>query len=194
MTTPSKAPTLQTVLDGLAGAKGLSPKARRDSQSAIRVFCRELGRQPSDMLVSQIEALGSGLNAARMGVSGRHVNNLRSRVRRAVAATTAEPARRRLDFPLSATWEQLASLLKPALKEAPKFKDKNLVYGDYIVLRCLFRIFQLHGIEPRAVTQASFDRALAYLQETGVSRPHAVYRNMVITWNRLQSLLRPYRT
>jgi hypothetical protein len=173
-------PTLQTVLDRIPHADKLSVRNRREFESAIHVFCRDLGHQPGDILVSQVEPLGCGLNAARMGVTKGRVNNIRSLVRRAIRATMARPARRRLDIPLAANWEELARL----------GRDQ----GERIILKRLFRILQVQGIQPAALTQAAFDRVRHYLHETGASRPDAIYRRMVISWNRLQSLLRPYRT
>jgi hypothetical protein len=173
-------PTLQAVLDCIPHADKLPVRTRRELESAVHVFCRDLGRQPGDILVSQVEPLGRGLNAARMGVTRGRVNNIRSLVRRAVGATIAKPARRCLDFPLTADWEELAHL----------GRDK----GERIILKRLFRILQVQGIQPAALTQAAFDRVRHYLHETGASRPDAIYRKMVISWNRLQSLLRPYRT
>ena len=174
-----KAPTLQTVLDRLARTH-LAAKAKRDSESAIHVYCRELNRQPDEVPLRQVEHLGEGLNAARMGVTQGRVNNIRSLVRRAIASTVAEPARRRLDTPLPSLWRRLSAL-------AP---DR----GERFVLRALFRIFVLLGLEPGSLTTASFEQARAYLRDSGRSRPEATYRRMVIAWNRLQTLLRPYRT
>jgi hypothetical protein len=188
MTNDPTAHTLQTVLDRLPHAESLTAKARADLESAIHVFCRELGRQPGDTLVREVEQLGRGLNAARMGVTQGRLNNIRSMLRRAIAATMAEPARQRLDFPLAPIWEELACLLKS--REDHTAAGKRQVYGDHIVLRRLFRIFQLQGVEPAAVTASAFDRVLGYLHETGASRPDAIYRKMVIAWNRLNALLR----
>jgi hypothetical protein len=180
MINPPTPPTLQTVLDRLPSAIGLPVKTRRDIESAVHVFCRELERQPGEVPVGQIEQLGRGLNAARMGVTLGRLNNVRSLVRRAVAATTTEPARRRLDFPLAPLWARLADL-------AP---DR----GDRIILRRLFRVLQLQGAEPARLTPAAFNQARLYLHETGASRPDAIYRKMALAWNRLQRLLQPYRT
>jgi hypothetical protein len=168
-------PTLQTVLERLCQT-GLRAKAVREAESAIHVFCRELGRRPDEVPVQHIEQLGQGLNAARMGVTQGRVNNIKSLVRRAVAATVAEPARRRLDTHLNPTWTALVQL----------GRDQ----GDRIVLKRLFRIFQENGIEPGALTTGAFDGVRGYLRATGASRPDASYRKMVIAWNRLNTLLR----
>ena len=89
-------------------------------------------------------------------------------------------AARRLDFPLAPIWQALAD-----------------VVGDpcsRILLRRLFRILQLKGIAPAAVCPAAFETVRDYLRLSGVDRPDAKYRELVLEWNRLQSLLRPYRT
>jgi hypothetical protein len=174
-----KAATLQTVLDRLGQTK-LADKAKRDCESAIHVFCRELNRRPDEVPLQQVEQLGEGLNAARMGVTQGRVNNIRSLVRRAVAATVANLPRRRLDTPLPTLWHRLSALAT----------DR----GERFVLRALFRIFVLLELEPGSLTSASFEQARVYLRDSGRSRPEATYRRMVIAWNRLVTLLRPFQT
>lgn len=176
----SSTPTLQTVLNRLANVKGPSTKARADMASAIYVLCRELGRQPGEVRVSQVEGLGSGLNAVRMNVGQRRVTNIRSMVRRAISLTCVELPKRRLDLRLSPIWAGLVTLVK----------DK----GDRIVLKRLFRIFQLQGVEPSSLTPEAFEHVRDYLRATGASMPDAMYRRIVLAWNRLNALLHSYRT
>jgi hypothetical protein len=180
MSDPPTAPTLQTVLDGLARGQGPSVKARADMESAIHVLCREASRQPAEVPVSQVEGLGKALNAARMGVTQRRVTNIRSMVRRAISLSSNEVPKRRLDFSLGPIWAELAALVS----------DR----GDRILLERLFRILQLKGIEPTALGPAAFQLVRDYLHETGASRPDAIYRRIVLAWNRLNALLRSYRT
>ena len=182
MTDPTSDPTLQTVLDGLPGVAALTPKRRADLSSAIWVFSRALDRQPSEIpaAIDIVERLGRGLNAARLGITGGRLANVKSMVRRAMKLTGHAEAARRLDFPLAPTWQALAD-----------------VVGDprsRILLRRLFRILQLKGIAPAAVSPAAFEAVRDYLRLSGVNRPDATYRELVLEWNRLQSLLRPYRT
>src|SRR6516162_117596 len=99
MSDPTSASNLQIVLDRLARVEGVSAKARADMESAVHVLCRELGRQPAEVCVSQVEGLGQTLNAARMGVSERRVTNIRSMVRRPISLSSIEVPKRRLDFP-----------------------------------------------------------------------------------------------
>jgi len=173
MSAPS-ASNLQTVLDRLAQVEGVSAKARADVESAIHVLCRELGRQPAEICVSQVEALGQTLNPARMGVSRRRVTNIRSMVRRAISLTSIDLPKRRLHLRLSPIWAKLVAIPK----------DR----GDRIVLKRLFRIFQLQGVEP-----AAFEGARDYLRAADTSRPDATYRRMILAWNRLNGLLRSCR-
>jgi len=123
--------------------------------------------------------LGRSLNAARMGVSQRRVTNIRSMVRRAISLTSAELPKRRLDRPLSPIWADLAVLAQ----------DK----GDQINLKRLFRIFQQLAVEPQVLSPVAFERVRDYLRATGVSKPDATYRRMVLAWNRLNILLRSCR-
>ena len=174
------ASNLQTALDQLARVGEPSAKARADMASAIHVLCRELGRQPAEVCVSQVEELGQTLNAARMGVSQRRVTNVRSMVRRAISLSSIEVPKRRLDFPLDPIWVELAALTKDE--------------GDRILLKRLFRILQLKGIEPAALSSDSFQLVQNYLRETGVSRPDAIFRRSVLAWNRLNALLHSCRT
>jgi hypothetical protein len=178
MTAEKPDPTLLTVLEALSGVAGLSAKKRADLSSAIWVFSRDLGRQPSEIPARTeiVERLGRGLNAARLGITRGSLTNVRSRVRVAMRLTGHNQAARRLDVPLGTVWEELLGLAaEPA---------------DRIALKRLFRILQLQSVEPAALSPAAFDRVRRYLHETGASRPDAVYRNMVMAWNRLNSLLR----
>ena len=178
MSDPS-ASNLQTVLDRLAQVEGVSAKARADVESAIHVLCRELGRQPAEICVSQVEGLGQTLNAARMGVSQRRVTNIRSMVRRAISLTSIDLPKRRLHLRLSPIWAGLAAIPKDG--------------GDRIVLKRLFRVFQLQGVEPSSLSPAAFEGARDYLRAAGSSRPDATYRRMILAWNRLNGLLRSCR-
>ena len=171
--------SLQTVLDRLARVEGVPPKARADMESAIHVLCRELGRQPAEICVSQVEALGQTLNPARMGVSRRRVTNIRSMVRRAISLTTVDLPKRRLHLRLSPIWADLMAIPE----------DR----GDRIVLKRLFRIFQLQGVEPSSLSPAAFEGARDYLRAADTSRPDATYRRMILAWNRLNGLLRSCR-
>jgi len=173
-------PTLQAVLDRLAHVEGVSAKARADMESAIHVLCRELGRQPAEICVSQVEALGQTLNPARMGVSRRRVTNIRSMVRRAISLTSIDLPKRRLHLRLSPIWAKLVAIPK----------DR----GDRIVLKRLFRVFQLQGVEPSSLSPAAFEGARDYLRAADTSRPDATYRRMILAWNRLNGLLRSCRT
>ena len=97
-------------------------------------------------------------------------------MRVALRLTGHTKAALRLDFPLSPVWEALARL----------GRDQ----GERIILRRLFRILQLQGVEPAGLSKAAFGRVRTYLHETGAVRPDAIYRNMVKAWNHLNGLLR----
>jgi hypothetical protein len=174
--------TLQNVLDALPGVTTCTAKAQADMASAIHVFCRDLGRQPAEVpaQIDVIERLGRDLNAASLGITQGRLANIRSMVRRALRETGHQNTARRLDFPLEPTWKALSDL--PA--------DS----GARMLLRRLFRIFQLKGIEPDALSPAAFEDVRQHLHVIGDRRADATYREFVIAWNSLSSLLRPYRT
>jgi hypothetical protein len=178
MATPKPDPTLQTVLDGLSGVAGLSAKKRADLTSAIWVFSRDLGRRPSEIPARTdiVERLGRRLSAARLGIAQGSLANVKSRVRVSMRLTGYVGAALRLNFALGPVWQELVRLAGEP--------------SDRIILKRLFRILQLQGVGPATLSQAAFDGVRLYLYETGASRPDAVYRNMVIAWNRLNRLLR----
>jgi hypothetical protein len=178
MATAKPDPTLQTVLEALPGVAGLSAKKRADLTSAVWVFSRDLGRHPSQIPAKSdiVERLGRNLSAARLGIAQGSLTNVKSRVRVAMRLTGYTGAARRLNFALAPVWQELVRLAGEP--------------GDRIILKRLFRILQLQGVDPAALSQTAFDRVRLYLHDTGACRPHAVYRNMVIAWNRLNRLLR----
>jgi hypothetical protein len=93
-----------------------------------------LDRQPSEIpaKIDVLQRLGCGLNAARLGITRGRISNVKSMVRRAMTLTGHAEAARRLDFPLKPTWKALADAVGD-----PRSR---------ILLRRLFRIFQLKGI------------------------------------------------
>ena len=181
-TDPAFGPTLQTVIDALARVPSLPAKKRADLTSAIYVFARAVSRQPSEIpaQIDVVERLGRDLNAARLGITQGRLANVKSLVRRAMNLTGHTEVSPRLDFPLDPIWDQLANL-----PGNPRSR---------ILLRRLFRIFQLKGIAPSALCPAAFQAVRDYLRLSGTDRPDAKYRELVIEWNRLNALLRPYRT
>jgi hypothetical protein len=182
MNNPAPDATLQTVLDELPRCRGLTPKAMSDIVSAIYVFSRALERRPGDIpgRIDVVERLGRDLNATRLGITQGRLANVRSMVRRSLKLTGHGNVSRRLDLPLDPTWKALAGL----------FDDPR----TRMMLRRLFRILQLRGIKPEAVSPSAFALVRDYLHQTGIARVDATYREFVLAWNRLQDLLRPYRT
>src|SRR5262249_19194040 len=103
-----------------------------------------------------------------------------SLVRRALKVTGHTEVSARLDIPLQYPWSACVALF-------PERRTR-------IALARLFRIFQALGIAPATVSTAAFDRVLQYLHSIGTTRPEANFREIVLAWNRLMNLLRPYRT
>lgn len=174
--------TLQTVLEKIAVLSNLSPRECREMSSAIYSFAAKLNRQPRDIpaRLDAIERLGQEMNPARMGISAGRLRNIKSLVRKALGTTGHDAAPARLNFPLRHPWSGLVKL----------FPDRR----SRIALARLFRIFQVLDIAPAEVSTATFDRVLEYLRTTCTSRPDANFRELVLAWNRLNSLLQPYRT
>jgi integrase len=172
-------PTLQTVLDQIYLVSELSPRERREMSSAIYSFAIKLNRQPRDIpaRLDVVERLGRELNAVRLGISAGRLRNIKSLVRKALMATGHGAAMARLNIPLQHPWSTLVKL----------FMDRR----SRIALARLFRIFQLIEIAPREVSPAAFAKALDFQRNSGVSRPDANYRELVLAWNRLMALHPP---
>src|SRR5262249_32281912 len=173
--------TLQTVLEQLERLPGLTPRERREMSSAIYSFARKVSRLPAEMpaRLDVVERLGRELNAVSLGISVGRLRNLRSLVRRSLVIAGHTTVTARLDMPLQHTWSACVDL----------FSDRR----SRIALARLFRIFQVLGIAPPEVSIAAFDRVLQHLRIAGTPRPDANYREFVLAWNRLMTLLRPYR-
>jgi hypothetical protein len=174
--------TLQTVLEQVEALSDLSRRERREMTSSIYSFAAKLNRQPRDIpaRLDVVERLGGEMNAVGLGISAGRLRNIKSLVRKALAATDHNAAPARLNFPLRHPWSGLVDL----------FPDRR----SRIALARLFRIFQVLGIAPAEVSVAAFDRVLEYLRAAHTPRPEANYRELVLAWNRLSILLRPYRT
>jgi hypothetical protein len=174
--------TLETVLDQLELASSLTPRERGEMSSAIYSFARKVSRLPAEIpaRLDVIERLGLELNAVRLGISMGRQRNLRSLVRRSLEITGHTALRARLDLPLRYPWSACVDL----------FSDRR----TRIALARLFRIFQVLGIAPAEISTASFGRVLQYLRAVGTPRSEANYRELALAWNRLVTLLRPYRT
>src|SRR5262245_23800849 len=160
----------------------VGPQERRELISAIYSFARKVNRQPDEIpaRLDIVERSGRKLNAVHLGISRGRLRNLLSLVRKALKVTGHTATTVRLDIPLEHPWSACVQL----------FRDRR----TRIALARLFRIFQVSGIAPAQVSPAAFDRVLGYLKSTGTPRPEANYRELVLAWNRLMTLLRPYRT
>jgi hypothetical protein len=77
-------------------------------------------------------------------------------------------------MPLQRPWATLVEL----------FSDRR----SRIALTRLFRIFRSLGIASGEVSPAAFARVLEFQHASGVSRPDANYRELVLAWNRLMAL------
>ena len=174
--------TLETVITQLDGLSTISPREQRELASAVYSFARKVNRLLSEIpaRLDVIERLGLELNAVRLGISMGRLRNLKSLVRKALKVTGYTEVSARLNMPLHYPWSAYVGL----------FSDRR----TRIALARLFRIFQVLGVAPAAVSTATFDRVLHYMQTLGTARPEANYREIVFAWNRLMSLLRPYRT
>jgi integrase len=147
--------------------------------SAIHSFAVKLHRQPCDIpaRLDVFERLGRELNAVQLGISAGRLRNLKSLIRKALIATGHGAAMARLDIPLQRPWAALVEL----------FRDRR----SRIALARLFRIFQSLGIAPAEVSPAAFARVLEFQHASGVCRPDASYREIVLAWNRLMALHPP---
>src|SRR5262249_59409775 len=103
------------------------------------------------------------------------LRNVKSLMRKALKLTGCSKVTKQLCIPLTYPWSTCVDL----------FADRR----TQVALARLFRIFQLLDIAPASVSQAAFERVLAYLLNTGAARPHNSYRELVLAWNRLITLL-----
>jgi integrase len=162
--------TLEDVLAVIAAAPGLAPRLRQDLISALRSFCRIIGRSPADV-PADVETVRKLSSAPRPpDVRPERWRNIRSLVGKALQMTGIVRAPRRSSERMSPDWHNLVALLC----------DRY----DRSKLSRLARYCSTNSILPSQLDDAVISGFAAFLSETLVDRPKAVCRDAVITWNK----------
>lgn len=162
---------MQEVLDALL-AKDTRESSNIQMRSAISTFRKVIHpRQLVDVPVT-LGALGKILGSAKpqlCGVSKGRWSSVCSLIRRSLEAAGHEFMPGRANHPLSEPWETLSAQL-------PR-REKG--HG----LSRLMRHFTRLGIEPHAVTAASFEGYRSAVGGAVLTRPEETYRKSVKAWN-----------
>lgn len=156
--------SLAALIDAIGAKADLSASAKSELASAIRTFCRCVGRSPAeiDANPTAIRALARFAKPKLAGVSEAHFKNTKSRLTRAMTEVGIDVDRRR-DMPLDPDWvELLTSLPERKRVELRKFAGW-----------CSAR-----GIAPAAVRQQTFADYFAYLAE------QSIQHNLKERWRR----------
>ncbi len=104
-TPPAPAATLQTVLDRIAGASGLSDSRRRDLRSAVTSFAKLSERSPAaiPLDLTRIRDTLDGMIPASAKISAKRWANLRSGLAAAIAASGLRPMLKTANLDLDET-------------------------------------------------------------------------------------------
>lgn len=104
--------SLAGVIEAIAARQDLAPQTRSELASAVRTFCRCVGRDPSEVHANPvaIRALTRYAKRKLAGVSEGHFKNTTSRLTRAMAEVGI-PMDRRRNMPLDPAWTALLAAL-----------------------------------------------------------------------------------
>lgn len=165
--------TMADVLDRIAALPDPDRGRRSGLTSAVRTFCRGLGKGPLD-LSAEPRAVREGLtrlSAGSLGLSRQSFSNFRSLLGKALAAAGIDTIGVRYRTRLSPVWEPLVAQLI----------DKTM---QWALMRPL-RLLSDAGIEPHQVDQGVVDALGEALDARQVLRhPRTVFRTFIRQWNR----------
>jgi integrase len=168
--------TMADVLDRLAALTDLDKGRRAGLMSAVRTFCRGLGKAPID-LSGEPQAVRAGLARLTPGVLGLNqpsFNNFRSLLGKALTAAGIDTIGVRNRAPWSSAWEPLVRRLV----------GKTMQWSLTRPLRLLSEA----GIEPQQVDQGVADELGRALEARQVLRqPRLAFVNFVREWNRARA-------
>jgi integrase len=152
-------------------ARELPERKRQELASAIRTVARALDRSPEN-IPADVRLLAPRLKEVApvaIGISRGRWNNIRSLLRAALAFTQPiSPGRNRNH--LSAEWLALSNQLNSR--------------SDKVALSRVLRLFSARGIEPRAVTEASFDDYRLHLDRSLLKSPDQTFAMTARAWQR----------
>jgi integrase len=165
--------TLQTVLDRLSAASGLSPSRKRDLRSAVTCFAK-LVDQPPAAIPMDLAAIRQSLDRmvpARAKISPKRWANIRSDLAAAIDASGLRPMLKTAGVELDGAWRQLIAEAPPWIRQG---------------VSRLARWSSLRGIVPAAVNDSIIERFVAELHSSTLVR-NLRYRSGLVrrAWNAL---------
>lgn len=173
-----RGPTMADVMEQLAGLPELAKGRRAGLQSAVRTFCRGLGKAPID-LSAEPRAVREGLARLAPGcleLSAQSFRNFRSLLAKALATTGIDTIGVHHRGRLSPAWEPLvAGLIDKTMKCA--------------LIRPL-RLMSDAGLEPHQVDQIVANELSQALEARQVLRhPRSAFTTFIHQWNRARVLV-----
>jgi hypothetical protein len=173
---PSRKPemprTLADVIQAIAAAEQLPRKARDEMCSALRFFCRALGRPAAQVIAApdEIRARLHGLSAKVLGVSDGRMRNAKSLINKALHFDGALTVRTRSREPVAPDWAELIGGVP----------DR---YARFALSR-LGRWCSARGISPGDLNDTVMAEFAAELADKSlVDRPKQVVRDACRAWN-----------
>jgi integrase len=167
-------PTLQDVLDGLAGNSSLSDSRRRDLRSAVTSFAALMDTSPPHVALD-LDAIRSVLDLMvpiQAKVSRKRWANLRSDLSAAIAASGLRPMLKTSNVELSESWVSL-------LARVPERKMRD-------GLSRFSRWASERQIAPRDVNKEVIDRFIADLKSSSLVRKIVELGQAIVrSWNRV---------
>ena len=170
------APSMAVILERIDDQTGLSETKRRDLKSAIRSFCRLIGKHPADVPanINWLHVRIRRVAPAAHNISKKRLANIKSDVLKAL--TIADCSRDRAD------WLRTPSPAWQALLD--RIQDKHDVWK----LKQLAQFCSALEVEPDAVKDEHVLALLnALVEETFTKNPDEVAVNAAKTWNRLRA-------
>ena len=176
---PAAAPaTLQSVIDRLAGNRGLPETRKRDLRSAVVTFGKLTDRAPA-LIPLDLAGIRAALDAmvpAQAKVSRKRWANLRSDLAAAIEVSGLRPMLKTAGVALDEPWSKLLQ----------RVTDQRVRNG----LSRFARWASLRQVEPRAVDTGAIARFIAELEATTLIRNLDSQRRSVATaWNTLVPLV-----
>lgn len=165
-------PTLADVLARLSSFT-VSDQARQNMASSIRTLSRIVDRPPEYIPIAapSLRRLLEQASPGALSVSDTRWRNVKSDVRRAIKLTELTTAAIKLDVPLTAEWEAIASL-------GPSPTSRSM-------LRRVGRYCSARQISPEGVTDSLIIDYLTYLDANQLSRtPARSVSDLLRVWNR----------
>jgi integrase len=167
-------PTLQDVLDGLAGNSSLSDSRWRDLRSAVTSFAALMDSSPAHVPLDlgAIRAVLDLMVPIQAKFSRKRWANLRSDLSAAIAASGLRPMLKTSNVELSESWVSLLA----------KVQDRKMRDG----LSRFSRWASERQIAPRAVNRVIIDRFIVDLKNSSLVRKIAeLGQTIVRSWNRV---------